>query len=275
MATNLVNYYKILQVDPEADIEVIEAAYKRLALKYHPDVNKSSNAEEKMKSLNEARKVLANSQERRKYDVQFSQNAQRQKKTASRGRQETAEEDVWDDKAIRTLATQILIVIQQSLNDKKWRIAKEKLHAFEGLGIPSKDSPLPTIPSTIPEWQSAKLLEEKATRQASEFLDNLKKRFFILDGIIAIIVIISVAIIASNDPGVTGAVIVGAMIGIPILIAENLFFAGAYTKRYAGKWGEGTDYVLGLLTPFIFWLTAGLILIPIIFAPFTYEEKKR
>jgi len=38
MATNLPNYYKALQVDNEAETEVIEVAYKRLALKYHPDV---------------------------------------------------------------------------------------------------------------------------------------------------------------------------------------------------------------------------------------------
>ena len=35
---NITNPYKVLQVDPEAEDEVIEAAYRRLARKYHPDV---------------------------------------------------------------------------------------------------------------------------------------------------------------------------------------------------------------------------------------------
>ncbi len=33
------NHYKVLQVDPSAESEIIAAAYKRLALKYHPDAN--------------------------------------------------------------------------------------------------------------------------------------------------------------------------------------------------------------------------------------------
>ena len=72
MATNFVNYYKVLQVDPEAETEVIEATYRRLALKYHPDVNKSPDAEEKMKLFNEARGILTNPQKRRMYNQKFA-----------------------------------------------------------------------------------------------------------------------------------------------------------------------------------------------------------
>ena len=52
--------YKILQVDPSADPEVIEAAYQRLARKWHPDVNKSPDAAEKIRQLNAAYEVLQN-----------------------------------------------------------------------------------------------------------------------------------------------------------------------------------------------------------------------
>jgi molecular chaperone DnaJ len=48
------NYYEILQVTPDADPEVIEAAYKRLAFKYHPDRNRDSGANVRMRDLNEA-----------------------------------------------------------------------------------------------------------------------------------------------------------------------------------------------------------------------------
>ena len=48
------NPYKILQVDPEAEFEVIEAAYRRLARKYHPDVSDTPEARERMVALNRA-----------------------------------------------------------------------------------------------------------------------------------------------------------------------------------------------------------------------------
>lgn len=64
------NYYKILQVDPEADMEVIVSAYKRLAAKYHPDVNKSLDAEKRMKAINEAYEVLCNPEKRASYDFE-------------------------------------------------------------------------------------------------------------------------------------------------------------------------------------------------------------
>lgn len=63
-----INYYKILQVDPSAEQEVIEAAYKRLALKYHPDVNKLPDATRRMQEINEAYSVLGNITARKKYD---------------------------------------------------------------------------------------------------------------------------------------------------------------------------------------------------------------
>jgi curved DNA-binding protein CbpA len=46
--------YKVLQVDPEAEDEVIEAAYRRLARKYHPDVSPSRESQDRMVLLNQA-----------------------------------------------------------------------------------------------------------------------------------------------------------------------------------------------------------------------------
>lgn len=278
-----INYYKLLQVDQEAETDVIEAAYRRLALKNHPDVNKSSDAENKMKSLNEARKVLTNPQERKKYDEQFKQSSpsqSSQSRESSQRPESRADEDIWDETAARNLAIQILAIAQHALNEKKWRIAKEKLYAFEGLGIPSNGGPLPTFPSALPEWHSAKKLDELANQQSNEFLENLKKRFFVLDGIVIVIGIFVAIIVAAdaaahNASDVGGAVFLGLLIGIPILIVENIIFAGVYTKQYAGKSGEGTDYILGLLMPFGFWMMIGLmatgvgcLLLPLIFALF-------
>jgi membrane protease YdiL (CAAX protease family) len=62
------NYYKILQVDPNAEPEVISGAYKRLAAKYHPDINKQEDASEKMRRINEAYEVLSDPIKRKEYD---------------------------------------------------------------------------------------------------------------------------------------------------------------------------------------------------------------
>ena len=64
-----IDYYKVLQVDPDADAEVIEAAFKRLARKYHPDANPSSEAEETMKQLSEAYETLSDPGKRSEFDA--------------------------------------------------------------------------------------------------------------------------------------------------------------------------------------------------------------
>lgn len=51
--------YKLLQVDPEADIEIIQVAYRKLAQRYHPDVAPGPEAARLMAELNAARDLLA------------------------------------------------------------------------------------------------------------------------------------------------------------------------------------------------------------------------
>jgi hypothetical protein len=60
--------YKILQVDPAAEPEVVEAAYRRLALKYHPDVSQAPDAAERMRDLNMAYAVIGDRAKRADYD---------------------------------------------------------------------------------------------------------------------------------------------------------------------------------------------------------------
>ncbi len=67
-ATPLPDYYKTLQVDPLAEEEVIEAAYRRLARKYHPDVYTGPDASERMRELNLAYDVVGDPSKRRAYD---------------------------------------------------------------------------------------------------------------------------------------------------------------------------------------------------------------
>lgn len=65
----LEDFYAILQVHFLAEPEVIESAYRRLARKYHPDVNKSPGAESRMKKINEAYETLSDQAKRRQYDA--------------------------------------------------------------------------------------------------------------------------------------------------------------------------------------------------------------
>ena len=62
------DYYKILDVSRNATEKEIKSAYRKLARKYHPDVNKSKDASEKFKDVNEAYEVLSDPQKRHRYD---------------------------------------------------------------------------------------------------------------------------------------------------------------------------------------------------------------
>jgi curved DNA-binding protein CbpA len=62
--------YKVLQVDPEAEVEVIEAAYRRLARKYHPDVMPGPEAAARMVALNRAWDLLRDPRRRALVDRQ-------------------------------------------------------------------------------------------------------------------------------------------------------------------------------------------------------------
>ncbi len=62
------DYYKILEVSRDAPQDEIKKAYRKLARKYHPDVSKVANAEEKFKEIGEAYEVLKDSEKRAQYD---------------------------------------------------------------------------------------------------------------------------------------------------------------------------------------------------------------
>src|SRR5215204_134923 len=63
------DYYEILGVPRAASKDDIKTAYRKLALQYHPDRNKSSGAEEKFKEISEAYAVLSDDTKRKRYDT--------------------------------------------------------------------------------------------------------------------------------------------------------------------------------------------------------------
>ena len=64
------DYYSILEIDKNADKNTIKNAYKKLALKYHPDKNTDNKeqAEEKFKEISEAYEILSDDQKKNNYD---------------------------------------------------------------------------------------------------------------------------------------------------------------------------------------------------------------
>lgn len=68
MAVKYRDYYEILGVKRTAGQDEIQRGYRKLARKFHPDVNKASNAEDKFKEINEAYEVLKDPEKRKLYD---------------------------------------------------------------------------------------------------------------------------------------------------------------------------------------------------------------
>jgi curved DNA-binding protein CbpA len=65
-------YYQILMVDPGADQDIMGVVHRRLAQRYHPDVDPSDEARQRMTEINQAWQVLRDPEKRAKYDRELS-----------------------------------------------------------------------------------------------------------------------------------------------------------------------------------------------------------
>lgn len=77
------DYYQVMGVKPDASEREIKIAYRRLARKYHPDLNKEPDAEKNFKDLGEAYEVLKDPKKRHMYDQMCTQSKQQRSNSAS------------------------------------------------------------------------------------------------------------------------------------------------------------------------------------------------
>ncbi|UOS50375.1 DnaJ domain-containing protein [Helicobacter pylori] len=87
--------YQTLDVSENANQDEIKKSYRRLARKYHPDLNKTKEAEEKFKEINAAYEILSNEEKRRQYD-QFGDNMFGGQNFSDFARSRSASEDLDD-----------------------------------------------------------------------------------------------------------------------------------------------------------------------------------
>ena len=96
-----IDYYKILGISKDATQEDIKKAYRKLARKYHPDLNKDNpNAQEKFQEINEANEVLSNPEKRKRYDEygenwKYAEELEKQKKRQTKEQSGTRESTFW------------------------------------------------------------------------------------------------------------------------------------------------------------------------------------
>jgi curved DNA-binding protein len=101
-----IDYYKVLGVDKGADSPAIKNAYRKLARKFHPDLNPNDkDAKHKFQEINEANEVLSDPEKRKKYDqygkdwkhAEEFENVNRQQQSAHSQRQQYSESDFGND----------------------------------------------------------------------------------------------------------------------------------------------------------------------------------
>jgi len=92
------DYYRILQLIPEAEPEAIEGVYKKLAAKYHPDNKKTGDAD-RFKLIHEAHEILTHPARKREYDAAYK------KRLKNRSQRSITTEDRRGEKSSRPVGT--------------------------------------------------------------------------------------------------------------------------------------------------------------------------
>jgi curved DNA-binding protein CbpA len=109
-ATQLPDYYEILQVSPRADRETIERVFRHLAKRYHPD-NRDSGNTDVFSQIVEANRVLTDPEQRARYDIAYEQVKAAQWRIFD---QETTRSEIAADARIRNAMLALLYVARRN-----------------------------------------------------------------------------------------------------------------------------------------------------------------
>lgn len=135
-----VDFYKALQVHHDAGQDMIDAAYRCLSKLYHPDVNKSPLAVERMKDINIAYGVIGDTRKRKQYHLEWmKQNAVKPLTSTvlSREKQQTAAPDpIKEAKKEEEAATRVLDEFFCETVNERWESAYQKLTRIDMDNIP-------------------------------------------------------------------------------------------------------------------------------------------
>jgi len=85
------DYYAILEVDSNSDIDAIKTAFKKQALIWHPDRNPGTDTTKRMQQINEAYIILKDSEARKRYDLEYLRFKEYQQKTGGTRKADSGE----------------------------------------------------------------------------------------------------------------------------------------------------------------------------------------
>lgn len=126
------NYYEILEISENASQEIVEKAYKTLAMKYHPDLHGDSadgeDYEEKLQLINEAYAVLKDKEKRAEYDEEMKVEAERDNLAAQRIAKKLEDVHAEDNMAIQK---EFLAQQKEILNEAVKQQQEELNKAYE------------------------------------------------------------------------------------------------------------------------------------------------
>ncbi|MDD2484545.1 MAG: DnaJ domain-containing protein [Eubacteriales bacterium] len=127
-----IDYYRVLQVHEDADQEIISAAYKCLSKLYHPDINKTKSAAQRMTDINVAYAVIGDERRRKEYHREWLR--QKKGKTESIANLQKNREN----KKLETAASYLDAYFRDMVN-ADWSDAYQRLTGVDQENIPAED----------------------------------------------------------------------------------------------------------------------------------------
>jgi curved DNA-binding protein CbpA/uncharacterized protein YraI len=159
------DYYDVLQVSSNADMEVIQAAYRTLARKFHPDANGPEASNDKMKLVNEAYRVLSDPRLRSEYDDRRRGKTGTRSRASRRSEAQDRAKTKETDQAERTEAES-----RQREEEARKRREAERMAQEERRGREEAESLRRAAEQIVAEERQRRQEEEALRRKAEERL---------------------------------------------------------------------------------------------------------